>query len=65
MPYAEDRFVHDADNHLMEMSDCLNPYFEKTLRKRFLVQWITLVSLANFLQRLRQTKNSQKRPCTT
>ena len=36
MPYIEDRIVHDADSHLMEMSDCLNPYFEKTLLKRFL-----------------------------
>ena len=36
MPYVEDRLVHDADSHLMEMSDCLNPYFEKNLLRRFL-----------------------------
>ena len=36
MPYIEDRLVHDADSHLMEMSDCLNPYFESALLKRFL-----------------------------
>jgi predicted TIM-barrel fold metal-dependent hydrolase len=36
MPYIENRIVHDADSHLMEMSDCLNPYFEKSLLKRFL-----------------------------
>jgi predicted TIM-barrel fold metal-dependent hydrolase len=36
MPYIEGRLVHDADSHLMEMSDCLNPYFEKALLKRFL-----------------------------
>ncbi len=36
MPYIEGRLVHDADSHLMEMSDCLNPYFEKPLLARFL-----------------------------
>lgn len=36
MPYIENRHVHDADSHLMEMSDCLNPYFESALLKRFL-----------------------------
>ncbi|MEM6999750.1 MAG: amidohydrolase family protein [Pseudomonadota bacterium] len=36
MPYIEGRTVHDADSHLMELSDCLNPYFESRLLKRFL-----------------------------
>ena len=36
MPYIENRLIHDADSHLMEMSDCLNPYFEKSLLARFL-----------------------------
>ncbi|MEK9911806.1 MAG: hypothetical protein VW707_08325, partial [Candidatus Puniceispirillum sp.] len=36
MAYIENRLVHDADSHLMEMSDCLNPYFEKSLLNRFL-----------------------------
>ena len=36
MPYIDSRLVHDADSHLMEMSDCLEPYFEKSLLKRFL-----------------------------
>ena len=36
MPYIENRLVHDADSHLMEMSDCLNPYFESAMLKRFL-----------------------------
>ena len=36
MPYIENRLVHDADSHLMEMSDCLNPYFEQSLLQRFL-----------------------------
>ena len=36
MPYIENRLVHDADSHLMEMSDCLNPYFEQNLLQRFL-----------------------------
>ena len=29
MAYIENRLVHDADSHLMELSDCLNPYFER------------------------------------
>ena len=28
MPYVQDRIVHDADSHLMEMPDCLDPYFD-------------------------------------
>ncbi len=36
MSYIEGRLVHDADSHLMEMSDCLNPYFDSALLKRFL-----------------------------
>ena len=36
MPYIENRHVHDADSHLMELADCLNPYFESSLLKRFL-----------------------------
>ena len=29
MPYAQDRIVHDADSHLMELEDCLDPYFDR------------------------------------
>ncbi len=36
MSYIEGRLVHDADSHLMELSDCLNPYFDSKLLKRFL-----------------------------
>lgn len=35
MPYIESRLVHDADSHLMEMPDCLDPYFDRKLLKRF------------------------------
>jgi predicted TIM-barrel fold metal-dependent hydrolase len=28
MPYVQDRLVHDADSHLMELEDCLDPYFD-------------------------------------
>jgi predicted TIM-barrel fold metal-dependent hydrolase len=28
MPYIEDRLVHDADSHLMELPDCLDPWFD-------------------------------------
>lgn len=35
MAYIEGRLVHDADSHLMELSDCLDPYFEKNLLPRY------------------------------
>ncbi len=35
MPYVEGRVVHDADSHLMELDDCLDPYLSKELLARF------------------------------
>jgi uncharacterized protein len=35
MTYAQGRFIHDADSHLMELSDCLDPYFDQKLLQRF------------------------------
>ena len=35
MAYVEGRLIHDADSHLMEMGDCLDPYFEKRLQQRY------------------------------
>ena len=35
MPYVENRIVHDADSHLMELPDCLDPYFDPKLIERF------------------------------
>ncbi|MGE0045473.1 MAG: amidohydrolase family protein [Hyphomonadaceae bacterium] len=35
MPYAGDRIIHDADSHLMELPDCLDPYFEARLLARY------------------------------
>ncbi|NWG53119.1 MAG: amidohydrolase family protein [Hydrogenophilaceae bacterium] len=35
MAYVEGRIVHDADSHLMELADCLDPYFEARLLARF------------------------------
>jgi predicted TIM-barrel fold metal-dependent hydrolase len=35
MPYVENRIVHDADSHLMELPDCLDPYFERSLLQRY------------------------------
>jgi predicted TIM-barrel fold metal-dependent hydrolase len=32
MPYVENRTVHDADSHLMELSDCLDPYLDPAFR---------------------------------
>ncbi len=36
MPYVEDRIVHDADSHLMELPDCLDAWFEPKLRAAYL-----------------------------
>ena len=30
MTYAQDRLVHDADSHLMELDGCLDPWFERS-----------------------------------
>lgn len=35
MAYVEGRIIHDADSHLMELSDCLDPYFEARLLARY------------------------------
>ena len=35
MSYAGNRFIHDADSHIMELPDCLDPYFDPKLRARF------------------------------
>jgi uncharacterized protein len=35
MSYAAGRQIHDADSHLMELDDCLDPYFTPSLRARF------------------------------
>lgn len=35
MSYAAGRLIHDADSHLMEMTDVLDPYFEERLLARY------------------------------
>jgi uncharacterized protein len=35
MPYSQDRIIHDADSHLMELPDCLDAYFDPRLIGRF------------------------------
>lgn len=35
MPYVQDRIVHDADSHLMELPDCLDEFFESRLKARY------------------------------
>jgi len=35
MSYANSRLIHDADSHLMELDDCLDPYFEAALLPRY------------------------------
>lgn len=35
MSDAAGRLIHDADSHLMELDDCLDPYFEARLLGRF------------------------------
>ena len=35
MPYVEGRIIHDADSHLMELGDCLDPYFDRRMLARY------------------------------
>ena len=35
MAYVEDRIIHDADSHLMELPDCLDPWFDPNLIHRY------------------------------
>jgi predicted TIM-barrel fold metal-dependent hydrolase len=35
MPYVEGRIIHDADSHLMELGDCLDPYFTRPMLARY------------------------------
>jgi predicted TIM-barrel fold metal-dependent hydrolase len=35
MSYAAGRVVHDADSHLMELYDCLDPYFTREMLARY------------------------------
>src|SRR5271156_3935513 len=35
MPYVEGRIIHDADSHLMELGDCLDPYFTRPMLQRY------------------------------
>ena len=35
MSYAAGRLIHDADSHHMEMTDVLDPFFEKRLLARY------------------------------
>src|SRR6202789_1385026 len=35
MPYVENRIVHDADSHLMELSDCLDAYIDPKYRAAY------------------------------
>jgi predicted TIM-barrel fold metal-dependent hydrolase len=35
MAYVQGRIIHDADSHLMELPDCLDPYLDAATRERF------------------------------
>ncbi len=35
MAYVEGRIIHDADSHLMELQDCLDPYLDAKTREKF------------------------------
>ncbi len=35
MPYVENRVVHDADSHLMELADCLDDFMDAKARARY------------------------------
>ena len=35
MPYVENRIIHDADSHLMELDDCLDDHIEARFKDRY------------------------------
>jgi len=35
VPYVQDQIIHDADSHLMELPDCLDPYFDARMLARY------------------------------
>ena len=35
MPYVENRIIHDADSHLMELDDCLDDHIEARFKTRY------------------------------
>jgi predicted TIM-barrel fold metal-dependent hydrolase len=35
MAYVQDRIIHDADSHLMELEDCLDPYFDRAMLEAY------------------------------
>lgn len=35
MPYASGRVIHDADSHLMELPDCLEPFIDPSFRDAY------------------------------
>ena len=35
MSYAGNRIIHDADSHLMELADCLDPFLEAKHRAAY------------------------------
>jgi predicted TIM-barrel fold metal-dependent hydrolase len=35
LPYVENRLVHDADSHLMELGDCLDDHIEARFKSRY------------------------------
>ena len=35
MAYVQDRIIHDADSHLMELDDCLDDFFDPKLKARY------------------------------
>jgi uncharacterized protein len=35
MAYVENRIIHDADSHLMELTDCLDEFFDPQFRARY------------------------------
>src|SRR5271165_7343880 len=35
MPYVENRIIHDADSHLMELADCLDDFLDPKFRAAY------------------------------
>jgi predicted TIM-barrel fold metal-dependent hydrolase len=56
MPYVENRIVHDADSHLMELPDALDDYLDATLRAKYdaLPKLLTHPRNADYVERARR-----------
>ena len=62
MPYVENRVVHDADSHLMELPDALDEFFEARFRARYdaLPKLVKFPRDAEYARRARTQHDNQQ-----